>query len=509
MAIRGFHLTILLMSCAILWCFAPCPASLANVDDVLKKGDSSEYGMKIKSAEFNEAGFSIRTTGAELVYASKNGKLLIFQKIGLDRKLAEITIGAAKNNYQVIVKNNDHVVLSSDIFIMGVYGDSTIILSPKKNDQEIKFNGAFAPQYKGELKGEVLVADMNGGMGIFPKKSNPYVKAGRITFLKADAITLGDSYWRVNYGLISGQQLMITTFPPKEFDYQKACELRLIHTGGCTDNIRDESIGTLPSDEVVKKWSKYVNIIAIQGSGMYPGHSRFKNSHYRYPERNPGTWTFGGPYNPAMPSELKRVIETAHKLSMKVLCYTSPFYHYLTPDKEAYLNDVKTLLQSYNLDGIYVDTLYIDKVYPGGKIVCDKIDNWELMRRLRKMLGPNKLIYYHGSSDKSPVAAVPNIDALCDIVLYGEDVPFSSFQDDYILYQVRKFNISNVVGLIKAEGRASTISIDEVVRQMLSMNNRMRWVAYPVFLNGKCSWPLTPPGYMLEYFNLLQNDCKN
>ena len=483
----------------LILAFAGAGMSLASrdVSSVSFRGDCANYGMRIEDSYFDKGAFLIVTTGARFEYVP--GELKIYQELQDKRLLATIEISGSPE-FEKVEASEDHILLWSESLTIGIYGDSTCIVAPKAK-LELKCTGNFKPDYEGRHKGELLLIDDSGGIEIYPQRH----EAG----YDLKMIQLGRKDWVVDYLLNASEQVMIAAFPPRKFNFQQSCSNRIVHTGGIHIKASDTSMGFLPPDNVIEAWSKYTNIICIHGSGLYPGKKNWGKSSYNwFRDRGPGKWCFGGPYNPVKPSELHRVVVTAHKLGMKVVVYSSPFYYYKSNDQDAFFEDVQKIYNDYNLDGIYVDSLYYDKRYRGGGILDDKIANWELMRRLRKLVGPECILYY-GSGDRTEVGVMPNIDALCDFVINGEAVKFTDFNDAYIQYQVRKFRISNTIGMIKASRRPADMSDEYVLDKMLSMNGRARWVAYPSLgSHGKYTWPTTPPSYLRRYYQKL-NDLRD
>jgi len=471
-----------------------------DVSSVLFRGESVFGGMRIQDGYTFAGGFSVITTGARFEYAT--GQLKVYQGLGSDKRLlATITVQGSQE-FKMVEKDADHVLLWSKNVNIGIYACSTCIISPKTN-LTLKCKGNFKPDYKGRYKGEFVLIDDKGGMEILPQRHESGYAIKKVDIRGKD--------WTIEYLLNTGERVMVAAFPARPFNFQQSCLDRIVHTGGIQLKTNDTSTGDLPPDDVIKAWRKYANIICLHCTGLYPGKSNWGNSSYNwFRNRAPGRWCFGGPYKPVKPAELNRVVATAHAQGMKVVVYTSAFYYYKSNNPDDLFENIESLFYEYNLDGIYMDTLYFDKKYPTGAILDDKIANWELMRRLRKLIGPNGILYYHGSGDRTEVAVVPNIDTLCDFVLYGESVKFSSFNDEYIQYQVRKYGISNTIGMIKANRKPRGMSNKHVLDQMLAINGRARWGAYPrKGANGKYFWPKIPPNYLLEYYKKLNALCNS
>jgi len=125
-----------------------------------------------------------------------------------------------------------------------------------------------------------------------------------------------------------------------------------------------------------------------------------------------------------------------------------------------------------------------------------------MMRRMRALFGSDGVIVFHGTCGGGPVATVPNIDSLCDVTLCGENIPFTSLDDAYVQYQVRKYGISNTVALWKPGEHPESITDEDIIDAMFSMNGRGRALAYvtaSVPANNKYVWR-THFGALYDYY---------
>ncbi|MGD9109947.1 MAG: hypothetical protein PVG93_03300 [Phycisphaerales bacterium] len=407
--------------------------------------------MRIESSYFAKKAFLIETTGARFEFVKDNIK--IYQ--GLDKNARRLLATLSFENEPNFIKvdsTNDHILFGSQDVSIGIYGDSTLIISPKKN-QSFEVRGSFKPNYEVRYKGELLLIDEKGGMEIYPQR----YEAG----YEVKKVALGKIDWTASYKLNAGERVMIAAFPGKTFSWEKSFRCNIITTGGSLGLGVDTFYGQMPSDWEIKRWAKNFHVIIVFFNGFY------KDSHINGIE-NPA-----GPYIVANEPEFMRFLETAHAAGMKVTVYCSLYsYAHRHKDYAMFYGQISELNDRFNIDGVYVDGLTFDG---GGYKIDNKMVNWEMIRRFRQLFGAEGVLIYHGTSLGSPVATVPNIDAYCDATLNGEGVAFQSIDDPYIKYQVRKYGISNTVALWKPGPHPDSITHKDITEAIIRMNGRKRW----------------------------------
>jgi hypothetical protein len=445
---------------------------IRDVNDVRFQGDSTLMGMKIESSYFSDGAFLIETTGARFEYAK--GNLKLYQ--GLDknnrRLLSTITFDN-EPNFIKVEDNNDHIIFWSKDLNIGIYGDSTLIISPKVN-QSLKCQGNFKPDYEGRYKGELLLIDDKGGMEIYPQR---YEKGYEI-----DKIELGRTDWIADYKLKAGERVMIAAFPGRPFDWEKSFKSNMTILQSNNDLNGINPYAKMPPDDMFRQWSDYINVIVIWYKILY------QNSDYK------------GPYIVAEKAEFERVLEVCHQSQIKVAAYVSFLEHYRKYHNEKlFYQEIVELSKQFRIDGVYIDGLRFDV---GREKNDDKIANWEMIRILRNLFGANGMLVLHGTHGGKPVSTVPNIDTYCDITLYGENVPFKSTDDPYVKYQVGKYGISNAIALWMPGHHPPQITRKDMINTMLEMNGRDFWWGeggIRTFINGSYKWK-TRPGIDFQYY---------
>lgn len=438
---------ILKQKILLIFALVNCGTSMASrdVSSVSFRGDCANYGMRIEDSYFDKGAFLIVTTGARFEYVP--GELKIHQELQDKRLLATIEI-SGRPEFEKVEANDDHILLWSENLNIGIYGDSTCIVAPKVK-LELKCTGNFKPDYEGRHKGELLLIDDSGGMEIYPQRHEAGYKVRRIELGKKD--------WIAEYQLNADERVMVAAFPGREFDWEKSFRTHLVITTG-QGNAKLYPYGQMPPVDTVKRWSKHLDVIAIQYNGLWASGKNY------------------GPYIVLNKPEFRKLIKTAHQNGMKVITHCSLFYwRRANKGIESFYEQIKTVKDQYNTDGVYIDGLTFDH---GRRLIDNKIINWETVRRLRQLFGKNGVIVYHGTSLGSPVATVSNIDSYCDATLNGEKVAFYSVNEPYIKYQVRKYGISNTIGLWIPDKKPEYITQTEIIDKLIEMNCRQWWNGY-------------------------------
>ena len=147
-----------------------------DVSSIRFEGDSSLSDMGIQSCHLSRGVFLVETTGARFEYVK--GQLKIYQGLKrLKRRLLSTITFDNEPNYIKVESSCDNVLFWSADLSLGIYGDSTLIISPTKK-QNLRCIGNFEPDYSGRYKGELLLIDSEGGMEIYPQRYEKGYKKG-------------------------------------------------------------------------------------------------------------------------------------------------------------------------------------------------------------------------------------------------------------------------------------------------------------------------------------------
>jgi len=466
-----------------------CQAGL-DVNDVFVQGDSTLMGMKIENSYFAKGAFLIETTGARFEFVKNNIK--IYQ--GLDKnncRLLATVYFENEPNFIKVQSNDDHIIFWSKNLNIGIYGDSTCLISPKKK-QQLSFKGNFKPAYEGRYKGELLLIDDLGGMEIYPQRYE--------TGYRVKRIELGRQDWIADYELNAGERVMIAAFPGRPFDWEESFRCNIVFTNGGGGLGIGNPYGQMASDWVIKRWATNFHIITVFFNGFYK------------PTYVNGRQDSAGPYIVANEPEFRRFLNTAHTTGMKVAVYCS-LYSYTRRNRNNanFYDQISELKNKFSIDGVYIDGLTFDNLTFDNRGYKDdnKIGNWEMIRRLRELFGANGVIIFHGTHLGSPVATVPNIDSYCDATLNGEGVAFRSVNDPYVKYQVKKYGISNTVALWKPGPHPDSITHKDITEAIIQMNGRKRWhlsAGPPKPPQRRYIWPVRLGTEYRYYLDLLEHN---
>ena len=452
--VKNYIVTFLLLFLLYSWCSAdsnePVRPNSPDVNDISIQGDSTLMGMKIESSYFADGAFLVETTGARFEYVK--GELKLYQGLdAVNRRLLSTITFENEPNFIKVESNEDHVLFQSENINIGIYGDSTLIVFPKRN-QNLKCLGNFKPDYEGRYKGELLLIDDKGGMEIYPQR----YEAG----YDIEKIELGRQDWTADYKLNAGERVMIAAFPGRTFDWEKSFNSNIIVTCGSMGRGTGNPYGQMPADSTIQQWSSTFKIVVMFYFGLYTN---------AVPQ---------GPYLVANVAEFRRFIAACHNNKMQAAAYASLFYwrhHHPKEEDDQFYDQIRSLKDIYGIDGIYVDGLTFDS---GIYKTDDKIANWEMVRRLRQFFGPAGVVVCHNTNIGTPVATIPNVDSYCDAVVTGENVAFNDLNEPYINYQVRKYGISNTQGIWYIGTHPEQITRRQIIDKVIAMNGREWWGAF-------------------------------
>ena len=414
-----------------------------NVDVAL--GDGSCLGMVIEKVAQLNSTYKVMTTGA--VFRIEENEMHIYQGLSTVREISSVH-WTEPDSFKLIVQNMDHVVFQGRGLTVAIYGDSTCVIRPD-HAVKLKIHGVFKPEYIGRYQGELLMIDQHGGIDICSDRNR---KDYPIEFLSDT-----HKVWKATYDLEKDERLMLAAFPARSFDWEKSYATNIVFTQAAQGG----HYGQMPPEWLIRKWSQYFNIMVLWHNGLYIDQDK--------------KTTYAGPYEIANPAELLRAIGIAHLVGFKVALYTS-FYYFQQKHKsvEAYFREIKHLKDVYQIDGVYIDGLLTET---SGHQNDQVFTNWEIIRRLRALFGADGVIVYHGTAYGHSAATMPQVDTYCDATLNGENVPFTSYNDPYIQYQVRKYGISNTVALWKPGPGPYKENERSMIDAVLNMHGRIRYWA--------------------------------
>ncbi len=358
-------------------------------------------GMALKRVKQDNTGITAVTTGAEFLLA-KTGQIRCFQRIPVRREVARLTIPEAYLPLELKEKDDFACKIAGKGIALTIQGDSLLILQAPKG-MKLTFEGLFRPAYHAHKDGRYLFIDPHGGFGVYPAHGQ-----------KTTAPSLAKPPWSVAYDLKRREEIWVSVFPPRPHNWERSFE-SLAHEGG--RNPLEKY--AYPSDELIRDTARFCKVFAV--------HS------YIFPGGDKPPWLIPA-FVPSDMARFRRMRDEIHRCGMKLVPYFSPYY-YRGPD---FFAEIRRGLDEHKIDGLYFDG-----------VSHDFRKSYRIVRRSRQMLGDDRVLYIHASTD--PLGSIqiycPFIDTYADYMLRGEAGRGALERDDFLRWIVSGYNISNAVGL--------------------------------------------------------------
>ncbi len=245
-----------------------------------------------------------------------------------------------------------------------------------------------------------MFIDEEGGFGIYPvekKETNPPVFA--------------ENPWRIEYKMTAGEEIWVSVFPPRPYNWKRAYEDRAAHEG-------NEKPYCYPSNKLIQSTARFCKVMIVH-SWFWPGGDR---APWKIPR-----------FVPDNMAEFTRLRDEIHRNGMKMIPYTSPYYY----SGNDFLGEIARVLEEYKVDGLYFDG-----------VSMDFRTSYQIVRKARQLLGDDRLLFRHCTTDplRSPLIYCPFIDTYCDYIYRGESGRANLELDDFLRWTVSGYNISNAVG---------------------------------------------------------------
>lgn len=376
-------------------------------------------GMRIEGVDTVNNCIHLSTTGARFEIKKDIGKIVIYQRIGKKRKLAEVSLS---DEFISVLKKEPH----NEGFEYA-WGDkdktASIVISGDSvvrfyNVKKIKIELFFNPIHHkiNSLNRGLIALDDEGGFAIMPPdKITPTDYS--VTIEKKEWLLDSDSNMSV---------LFLGVCPPREFDWERS-KWPIIHYSS--------HIQRYPSDEQIKEYSEFAKVLEMHQwvwKNRYVNKKDCSKEPYNNCDgdntplwRDDASWPVNNRWIADDEKELKRVVTTAHAYGMLVAVY----FNGLKMDRHSILPEALRLKNKYNIDGIYLDGLLSNSNR-------GPLDAYLTARELRKLFGDNGWINYH-NTHKGYFA--PFVQTYMDFITTGEHNKFDR-------YTSTTFNISNAIG---------------------------------------------------------------
>jgi hypothetical protein len=355
-------------------------------------------GMRIDTIAQNDEGARVVTTGAEFVL-ERTGRIRCFQRIPERREVAQIEIPPETSPLKLEGQTDFACLFSGRGITLTFQGDSLLIV---KADHDLKLGvkGLFKPAYRADKEGKWLFIDGKGGLGIYPTSEK-----------MTGSPDAGQSPWRLACAMQKGEEIWISVFPPRPYNWKRAYGDLMAHEGS-------EAPYVYPSTALIQSTARYCKVMVV--------HSRF------WPGGDREPWKIAE-FVPKDRKEFDRVRDDLHRAGMKFVPYFSPYYY----SGKDFFAEVRRALDDYKVDGLYFDG-----------VTMDFRTSYEIVRRTRQMLGDDRILFRHCTTDPLASARVycPFIDTYCDYIYRGEAGRAGLELDDFLRWTLSGYNISNAVG---------------------------------------------------------------
>lgn len=378
-------------------------------------------GMKLESIVSDGAGTRVSTTGSEFQWDGQ-GAVRCFQRIPQRREVAQVTLPAGDLPLKLEQQNAFAGLFTAPGLCVTIQGDSLMIVRAER-ELNLNIEGMFQPVFQSEKGGNWMFADQTGGFGLYPSapespdtcglvhRGVPDRRGASWFVNKGSPPGEGGKPWSLRYTLAAGEELWMSVFPPRSYNRKHADEILMAHEGSLEPYAH-------PATALIQSSAKHCKLMVVH-SMLWPGGDR-------PPWRIPS-------FVPKDRREFDRVRDDLHRAGMKMVPYLSPYYYSGTE----FFAELRRAVEDYRVDGAYFDGVSLDFR-----------KSYEFVRRSRQILGDERILFTHCTSDplKSTVVYCPFIDTYSDYIYRGEAGRAGMELDDFLRWTVSGYHISNAVG---------------------------------------------------------------
>lgn len=388
-----------------------------------EEGRPARLGMFLENAERLGNAVTVRTPGARFTLVDK-GAVSVRGRIPVSRAVASLRFEPPPEEPWVAGDaDEDRAVVTVPGVEVEIHGDSLAQVRARE-PRRLIVSACFSPEYHAAKDAARLLADEQGGFGIYPV-------GGDVTLSREDLRlareTQGPPHPVLVYDLARGAELWISIFPPRPADPRRLPQ-SIAHEG----HAAPFPDAAYPSTAIVEDAARHCQIFALHAYFWEEAPDEVKPTEGKYVGRRCSWLT--PRHEPADPVRWTRLVEDVHRCGMKLVVYLSPYYS-TAPDIFA---EMRRVLDAYDVDGFYFDG-----------VSMDLRRSYEVLRRAREILGDDRILYVHASSDpfRSMTLFCPTLDAYADFVLRGEAGRGGLPLDTFLRYVVSGWNLGNDVGV--------------------------------------------------------------
>jgi len=198
-------------------------------------------------------GFRVKTTGADFELRPSGGEVLFGQRIGRERHLGRLHIGAeAMAGLRLASEDKERVVFETASGVrIEVHCDSVVrVDSPEA--LALVVTGEFEAEYFRAATGATLALDEWGGMGAYFCDRHP---------VRAETAQTKSGF-SIRQELARGNTFLLCVCPPREYDWRKHNEERIVHFFP-EETRPGYSARPLPKDEELEGWQQIAKVLVL------------------------------------------------------------------------------------------------------------------------------------------------------------------------------------------------------------------------------------------------------
>ena len=421
----------------------------AEGEGVTFRGGAGDLDMKLVSAEENDELITVCSTGAEYVFNKKEATITASQRIGLKLKISSWRSSIPFDDLTIKSKTEKECVISCPEVTFGVQLDGMLFLTPHKQNIGLTCTSEIAGIWNKFAFGFLTVADDYGGFTVTPdlpegtgklcdyKILTENLDFTQTTFDNSLGLYNGNENpylsqvsnakvgWQIAWTISPGERLAISTFPPREYDWEKSFEM------------------TYRNMDWNSSMSQYVddyNDFDVRAIVMFNAADR------GYATEWGPHWTYNAP---GRETAFKEHITAGKAAGMKMLTYAPAYFYFDKSSPDRYITEVARLKNRYGLDGIYSD---------GTPSEHQWVTAYEESRMLRELFPDGVLIVHQtgvpangGPPLSSAAHFIPAVDTYWNATLKAETVGMRGITSPTARYTLSQYNAANVVGITKGD----------------------------------------------------------